>query len=194
MSILAIAARIGIGLLALAALVLAAWMVAAGPVTVLRVLRYGDTQIDDFLHYPARAMPAPARAYAFNPPERAAPEVIALGEGLPAADLDTLLGDTQTIAFLMLKDDRLVLERYYLGHSAQARSQSFSMAKSFTSTLVGLAIADGVFESADQPVTDFIPELAGRGFAGVTLRHLLAMTSGSSYVENDNPFRIHVFL
>jgi CubicO group peptidase (beta-lactamase class C family) len=52
----------------------------------------------------------------------------------------------------------------------------------------------GYIQSVDQPVTDFIPELSEKGFSNVTIHHLLTMTSGSSYVENDNPFGIHVVL
>jgi CubicO group peptidase (beta-lactamase class C family) len=65
------------------------------------------------------------------------------------------------------------------------------MAKSFLSILIGCAIDDGYIRSVDQPVTDFVPELAANGFERVAIRHLLQMTSGMDYVENDNPFGIH---
>lgn len=47
-------------------------------------------------------------------------------------------------------------------------------------------------QSVDQPVTDYVPELAEKGFSAVTLRHLLQMTSGIDYAENDNPLGLHV--
>lgn len=187
--------RILIGLLVTGLLIIAAWMVVAGPRTVLHVLRRGDTQIDDFLHEPYREMAPGPDPYAFaSIPLQDGPSITVPVPSGSVTALDELLQANETIAFLVLKRDRLVIERYYQGQTAGSRSQSFSMAKSFTSMLVGLAIQDGYFQSVDQPITDFIPELVGRGFEQVTLRHLLTMTSGSAYLENDNPFGIHVIL
>jgi CubicO group peptidase (beta-lactamase class C family) len=183
------------GLAALLLLVLAAWMAVAGPTTVARVVRYGDTQIDDYLHYPARTMLPSPSPHAFDAaPDRADRPLIVPAPGGGETDLDALLLANDTITLLVLQNDRLVVERYYQGHAAQSLSQSFSMAKSFSSALVGLAIADGLIPSVEAPITDYIPELAPHGFQGVTIAHLLTMTSGSAYVENDNPFGIHVIL
>jgi CubicO group peptidase (beta-lactamase class C family) len=162
-------------------------------VTVFRIIRYGDTKIDDFLHYPARTLAASPSPFHF--PESYDQEIIHVPVPAGAStDLDVLLQSTDTIAFLILKNDRLILERYFQEHSPSTRSQSFSMAKSVTSILIGMAIADGYLQSVDQLIIDFVPELADKGFADVTIHHLLTMTSGSSYVENDNPFGIHVIL
>ncbi len=109
-------------------------------------------------------------------------------------NLDEILEDNDSIAFLVLQGDTILYERYFQGHSSSSISQIFSISKSFTSALIGLAIADGILESADQAVTDFIPELIPAGFDKVSFRDLLTMTSGSSYLENDNPFREHVIL
>lgn len=65
------------------------------------------------------------------------------------------------------------------------------MAKSVLSLLIGCALDDGVLRSIDQSVTDYLPELMGKGFQAVTFRHLLQMTSGVEYAENDNPFGRH---
>ncbi len=185
---------IALGVLAaILLLAIAVWMVIAGPQTVLRVLRYGDTKIDDFLHEPGRYMAAAPVPFVLSSPPNRLTLTVPVPSGA-ATDLDALLQANDTIAFLVLKGDWLVIERYYQGHTSTTRSQSFSMAKSFTSMLVGLAIEDGYFTSVDQPITDFVPELSSQGFDRVTLRHLLTMTSGSTYVENDNPFGIHVIL
>ncbi len=53
-------------ILGLLLLVMAAWTVVAGPVTVGRVIRYGDTQIDDFKYYPYRSLPASSQPYVFE--------------------------------------------------------------------------------------------------------------------------------
>jgi CubicO group peptidase (beta-lactamase class C family) len=176
-------------------LVIIIWMIVAGPGTVLRVIRFGDTKIDDFRKYPARYMAASAQPYGFpEGKDQSNIQVPAPGNTGHTTGIDELLRSTDTIAFLVLKNDRLVIERYYQDHGRSILSQAFSMSKSFTSILIGLAITDGYIQSVDQPVTDFIPELIEEGFSNVTIKHLLTMTSGSSYIENDNPFGIHVIL
>jgi CubicO group peptidase (beta-lactamase class C family) len=85
---------------------------------------------------------------------------------------------------LVLKDGKVVLERYAMGRKPQDRWTSFSVAKSLTSTLVGAAIADGKISSLNAPVTDYIPELKGSGYDGVTVRQLLMMSSGVKWNED----------
>jgi CubicO group peptidase (beta-lactamase class C family) len=182
-------------LIGIACLVILIWMIVAGPVTVLRVLRFGNSRIDDHLHYPSRSLAASSQPHTFiQRTDITSVQVPVPGESDRLVDLDELLQETDSIAFLIYKNDQVALERYFQGHQPSSRSQAFSMSKSFTSILVGMAIADGYIQSVDQAVTDFIPELAENGFADVTIRHLLTMTSGSTYIENDNPFGIHVIL
>jgi CubicO group peptidase (beta-lactamase class C family) len=58
-------------------------------------------------------------------------------------------------------------------------------AKSVTSTLLGAAIRDGLIGSIDDPITRYIPELkSAYAFDGVTLRHLMTMSSGLRFNEN----------
>lgn len=176
-------------------LAMAAWIAIAGPVTIFRILRYGDTDIDDFSHYPGRELRASESAFHFDVSESeltiSAP---ALTEFEVVGNLDKILEDNDSIAFLVLKGDTILYERYYQGHSSSSISQIFSISKSLTSALIGMAISDGILQSADQAVTDYIPELIPAGFRAVSFRDLLTMTSGSSYLENDNPFRGHVIL
>ncbi len=175
-------------------LALVAWIVVAGPVTVFRIVRYGDTNIDDFSHYPGRELHPSDNPFHFSHAETlAVPHSTLLDYG-SEGDLGRILEANDTIAFLVVQDDEILYERYFQGHTPASRSQIFSMSKSFTSALIGMAIEDGYIRSADQPITDFVPELAPAGFADVTIHHLLTMTSGSSYAENDNPFGEHVIL
>ena len=71
-----------------------------------------------------------------------------------------------------------------LGRKPEDRWTSFSVAKSVTSTLVGAAIKDGKIRSLAAPVTDYIPELKGSGYDGVTVRQLLTMSSGVKWNED----------
>ena len=85
---------------------------------------------------------------------------------------------------LVIKDGVVVLERYGLGRKPTERWTSFSVAKSVTSTLIGAAIKDGYIRSLDDPVTHYIPELAGSAYDGVSVRNLLTMTSGVKWNED----------
>jgi len=85
---------------------------------------------------------------------------------------------------LVLKDGKIVLERYGLGRGPNDRWTSFSVAKSVTSTLIGAAIMDGKIKSLDDPVTLYIPELKGSAYEGVTVRQLITMTSGVKWNED----------
>jgi len=84
---------------------------------------------------------------------------------------------------LVLKDGKIVLERYGLGRKPSDRWTSFSVAKSVTSTLVGAAIQDGKLKLAD-PVTAYIPELRGSAYEGATVRDLITMSSGVKWNED----------
>jgi CubicO group peptidase (beta-lactamase class C family) len=100
-------------------------------------------------------------------------------------NLEELLERTGTRAFLIIKDDRLVYERY-LQSSREDINTSFSVAKSFDSALFGAAIADGFIESVDDPVIQYVPEIAGRGFDDLTIRNLLRMDTGIRYRSEDD--------
>jgi CubicO group peptidase (beta-lactamase class C family) len=85
---------------------------------------------------------------------------------------------------LVIKDGKILLERYGLGRGPSDRWTSFSVAKSITSTLVGAAIQDGKIKNLDAHVTDYIPELKGSAYEGVTVRQMLTMSSGVKWNED----------
>jgi len=85
---------------------------------------------------------------------------------------------------LVIKQGKIVLERYRLGETPHDRWTSFSVGKSVTSTLIGAAIKDGYIKGLDSPVTDYLPGLKGSAYEGVTIRHLLTMTSGAKWNED----------
>ena len=100
-----------------------------------------------------------------------------------AWSLDTYLSANRISGLLVLKDGRIALERYAYGNGAGARWMSMSVAKSITSTLIGAAIRDGAIRSLDDPVTQYVPRLAGSAYDGVTVRNLLMMASGVRWNE-----------
>jgi CubicO group peptidase (beta-lactamase class C family) len=85
---------------------------------------------------------------------------------------------------LVLKDGKIVMERYGLGRGPRDRWTSFSVAKSVTSTLVGAAIQDGKIKGLEAPVVDYIPQLKGSAYEGVTVRQMLMMSSGLKWNED----------
>lgn len=101
---------------------------------------------------------------------------------------DSFLESRETVAFIVIKEDTIIYEKYFDGYARESIFPSFSMAKSFISILIGCAIDDGFIKSVDQPVTDYIPELKKNGFDKVTINHLLQMTGGINFNENySNP-------
>lgn len=98
--------------------------------------------------------------------------------------LEDFIKEQKVAGLLIIQDGKIRLERYALGHSRSARWSSLSVAKSVTSTLVGLAIKDGYIKSVEDYVTDYIPDLKGSAYDSVKIRHLLTMTTGVRWNEN----------
>lgn len=89
-----------------------------------------------------------------------------------------------TIAYVIIKNDSIWFENYYDGFNENSKSNSFSMAKSYVSGLMGKAIMDGKIKSLDQPVGDFIPEFSEGTAAKMTVGDLSSMASGTNWDES----------
>ena len=156
--------------------------------TFTKILWYNFSDIDDYKIFPSRKLIASQSPFHF--PENI--DSSRIPNKFNNTPLDDLLKENETVAFLLIKNDTLIFEKYYDEYVDSSISLSFSMAKSFLSILIGCAIDDGLIQSVEQPVTDFVPELSENGFGKVKIKHLLQMTSGMDYTESDNPFGIHV--
>ena len=99
-------------------------------------------------------------------------------------DVDAFMEEQRTAAIVVLLDGKLVYERYGLGFGADGKWTSFSVAKSFTSTMVGAALKDGHIKSLDDKVTDYIEGLKGSAYDDVSIKQLLTMTSGVRWNED----------
>lgn len=120
-------------------------------------------------------------------PAAATPRELPQGEPLSAAlqdELRQLMQASGASGVMVLQDGKVRFEEYGLGLRPQDRWTSFSVAKSFTSTLLGAAIKDGHIASLDDLVTQYIPQLAGSAYEGVTVRQLATMTSGVKWNED----------
>jgi CubicO group peptidase (beta-lactamase class C family) len=97
--------------------------------------------------------------------------------------VEEALDRTYTNALLIIKHGVIVTEIYRNKTNETTHFISFSMAKSVTSILIGLAVADRHIHSIDDPITRYVPELKGTGYDGVTIRQALRMRSGVDYEE-----------
>lgn len=105
------------------------------------------------------------------------------------SNFEEYLEKNKTVAFLVIHNDTIKYEHYFNDYNKESIVASFSMAKSFTSFLIGCAIEDKYINSVDDPVTRYIPELKENGFEDVTIENLLQMTSGLDFNESYfNPF------
>lgn len=118
-------------------------------------------------------------------PASASPSPLPLGAPLQLkVDVDAYMAGQRSAALLVVHQGKLRLERYGLGFDGAGRWTSFSVAKSFTSTLLGAAVKDGFIQSLDDKVSVYIPELKGSAYDDVSVRQLLTMTSGVQWNED----------
>ena len=116
--------------------------------------------------------------------ERGQPLAAFVAGGQRASDLDRFMSVERVRGVLVLQGGKVRLERLTPPHSRATRWNSFSIAKSITSTLVGAAMKDGYIKSLDDPVTRYIKTLQGSAYDEVTVRQLLTMTSGVKWNED----------
>lgn len=148
---------------------------ATGRLYLYKALVYNYVNIDDLELFPTREI------------RRGTPQPWPVGYDFNSKKLSDTLRKTlegyETVAFLVIKDDSLRYEEYWDGYGPASLSNSFSMAKSFVSILVGMAIDEGKIKSLDQPVCDFLPAYCKNNNEKLTIRHLLMMSSGLNYDE-----------
>ncbi|HET9589646.1 MAG TPA: serine hydrolase [Anaerolineales bacterium] len=165
------------------------------PTYAWRILWYGESDIGDAHVFPERIIEKGATSSIIERGDEASPYEVEYPyqDGTRREVLEDLLKRTGTRAFLILQNDRLIYESYFES-ARQEVNTSFSTAKSFSSALIGAAIADGYIDSVDDPVIQYVPEIAGRGLDPLTIRDLLLMNSGIRYLHSDEiPFYMAPF-
>ena len=120
---------------------------------------------------------------------------VAKGDG-PASDLpkgETMelpagvqdwIKERHVTSLIVMKDGQMVYEDYYQGTGADDLRISWSVAKSFLSSLVGILLEEGTIASIDDPVIKYAPSLKGSAYEGATLRNVLQMSSGVTFDED----------
>ncbi|HVU04419.1 MAG TPA: serine hydrolase [Polyangiaceae bacterium] len=155
-------------------------------------LFHGAEQYENFAHtaelFPASTMPRSEKPFHFPEGPRITLPASFAYEGKPI-DVEWFLSETDTSALLVLKDGAVRYERYALTGGRDVHWLSWSVAKSFISALVGIAIADGYVRSVEDPITRYVPALVGSGYDGVRIKDVLQMSSGVGWDETyANPF------
>ena len=150
------------------------WMYKAIYVTYLH--GYTSSYIHDFVHFPSDKI------------ENGEHQEWFISKDYNKATLPEFIkpinNELGTVAYMVIKKDSIIFEEYWHGYSADSSSNSFSMAKSWVSTLVGVAIKEGKIESVNQKVCDFIPEFYEGDNSEITIKHLLTMSSGLNWNED----------
>jgi CubicO group peptidase (beta-lactamase class C family) len=180
---------IGAGSLLLLALVaVVAGYLSAPNFYLTRVIFWGESDYKDLEKFPARTIHKAPPTFTFDqlPADNPyASQIEAIGDDATDGRVEDYLEASGTTTFLVVRDDELLYEKYFNGYDKDSLQTSFSMAKSYASALVGIAIDEGYIKSVDEPITNYIPELLKKDerFKSITIRHLLTMSSGIKYEE-----------
>ncbi len=155
---------------------------------IVRFVVYNFADVKDYEKFPERMLQASPNPFIFySKTSQVFPQSITYNGKTDR--LNKFLSEENTLAFMVIRNDTVLYENYFHDKDETTIVPSFSMAKSFTSALIGCAIADGLIQSVEEPVTNYIPELKKNGFDKVKIKHVLQMTTGLKFNENYiNPF------
>ena len=104
------------------------------------------------------------------------------------AYVDEFLERTETTSLIVSQRETIRFEAYFQGYDDTAQATSWSVAKSFVSALIGIAVNEGLIDSVDDPISDYVPRLTGSGYEGVPIVDVLTMSSGVAFNEDyDDP-------
>ena len=168
---------------------------------VTRAIKYGNASVDDYTVFEQDTVAKGLSTFKFADAQQKSKLVDTLKFDIYLSKTDTLLNLTlrETMDFMdvpsaaiVIQNDTILFEHYSGGWNRDSQSCIFSVTKTITSMLCGIALKDGYIKSLSDPVTDYIPELkdADPTFAKLKIEHLLDMTAGLKFNENYswNPF------
>jgi CubicO group peptidase (beta-lactamase class C family) len=162
---------------------LSIYALSTGKTYLFKAVAYNFADIDDYKIFTNNTVPG-------GIPQ---PLVIspAFNKTTLPSSLDSLLKKLETVALVVIKNDAIVLEQYAGGYSDSSLSNSFSVAKSITSLLIGIAIKDGLIKTVNDPVGNYLPAFNEGAKKAVRIVDLLTMSSGSDWDESyANPLSV----
>lgn len=168
---------------------------------VSRAIRYGDASVDDYRAFEQENIAKGDYTFRFAElPEserrldRMQFEWMRYGKGETAQMTidEAIAPSVDNAAIVIIHRDTILYERYFGEWSKSTQSQIFSVTKTITAMLCGVALTEGHIRSVEDSVTDYLPELkqADLMFGELKIKHLLDMTAGLDFDENYalNPF------
>ena len=153
------------------------------PVYFYRMAKWCQWDVSDYSSIPSFDIQTASPPFLFTPKSNS-PIVASLFEqNKEVGNLEKFLLETNTTSFIVIQNDTILYESYPQGNPYKDGYHSFSVAKSFISTLIGIAIDEGFIATVDDPITKYLPELIARDarFQNITIAHLLTMSSGLEY-------------
>jgi len=133
--------------------------------------------------FPTSTMPAAAEPFQFEEGARISLPDSFVYDG-DVVDTETFLAETDTSAVLVIEDGKIRFERYMLTGGRDVNWLSMSVAKSFVSAAIGIAVEEGHIASIEEPITSYVPSLAGSAYDGVRIKDILQMSSGARWNED----------
>lgn len=147
----------------------------------------GAEQYENFnrMHemFPIAVMPASDTPFEFEEGDRMSLPGSFTYDG-ESKDVPTFLAETDTSALLVIRNGATVFEEYWLTGGQNVTWLSMSVAKSFVSSLIGIAVAEGHIGSIDDAITEYVPELVDSAYDGVSIKNILQMSSGARWNED----------
>lgn len=158
-----------------------------------RMIIYNVSDVNDYKKFPQVTLKHPSESFYFTDAQRESldtgmyPRSVILDDKI--TDFSSLFERTKTTSFLIVKNDSIVFEKYFFDHKKEDVFTSFSVAKSYISALVGIAVDEGFIHSVQDSITTYLTDFKNPGFEKITIEHLLNMESGIRFRENYfNPF------
>jgi len=137
-------------------------------------IKYKCVGLENYKSFPSRDIKSPTNHFNFIV------DTSSFSQKINGMTIDKFLENTNTVSFIVIKNDTIKYEKYFDSYNNQSLINSFSISNSITSILIGCAIEDGFITSINEPITNYIPNLSDE-FKTVTIKHLLQMTSGIDY-------------
>ncbi|MFE3848671.1 serine hydrolase domain-containing protein [Flavobacterium sp. LB3P45] len=159
---------------------------------ILRSLRYGGIPSQsDYKHFPQRIVNNEGPVYNFfksSKDSHLGTKIGVINRDFNSTNvsLDSFTTLHKTVTFLIIRNDSIVYEKYNKGYTSNSLVSSFSMAKPFVSTLIGIAIDEGKIKSENDFIVDYLPEFKNKiGWEQITIKNLLQHTSGIRFTDSE---------
>jgi CubicO group peptidase (beta-lactamase class C family) len=156
-----------------------------------RWIFWNSSDIEDYMKFPNHPFQASNDPFFFENSIDFSYDTLLVSEKKSIkSTLRYVLEKTHTTAFLIIRNDSVLYEKYLSGYDRHSINTSFSTAKSITSLLLGLAIEDGLIASENDKVTNYLPELlhVDTNYSLLRISHLLDMFSGIQFKDHDLPW------